>query len=240
MKLFFRGCLSVVLSAFFLVPAHAGDTIHYIGFNQFIADHAADSGRVFDDYIHQLRPIMSRYGMTVDAYDVLHGGTEQLAADVVTFGSAPDQESFQAFFADPEFQEIFPMLAGALGGHQVIFTSDAFALTGREPGHTLLSLNWVDGDAAEGVAKLQDLNHRISPVFDRYGAHQIAHTAGVMASRGLAAEVTATTPPQLLELWSISDAHGFFDDPLVQASNKEAELLLTRSESFWLRLRDIR
>ena len=145
MKTPFRGCLSVVLSALFLAPAHAGETIHYIGFNQFVADHAADGSRVFNDYVHLLRPIMSRYGMTVDAYNVLHGGTEQLAADVVTFGSAPDEESFQAFFADPEFQEIFPMLAGALAGRQVIFTSDAFAPTGQESGHTLLSLNWVVG-----------------------------------------------------------------------------------------------
>ena len=240
MKSLFHACLIVMAAASAVVPAHAGDAIHYIGFNEFVADRAADSGRVFDDYIHQLRPIMSRYGMTVDAYDVLHGGTAQLAADVVTFGSAPDEESFQAFFADPEFQEIFPMLVGALGGHQVIFTADAFALTGREPGHTLLSLHWVEGDASEGVARLQALNHRISPVFDRYGVQQIAHAAGVMSSRGLAAEVAATTPPHLLELWSIGNAHAFLDDPLVQASNREAEILVSRKESFWLRLRDIR
>ena len=240
MKSTLRNCLILLLAVLSNVPARAADTIHYVGFNKFVTDQEAESGRVFDDYIHQLRPIMSRYGMTVDAYDVLHGGTEQLAADVVTFGSAPDEESFQAFFADPEFQQIFPMLVGALGGHQVIFTSGSFAVNGNATGHTLLSLNWVSGDTDVGVVKLQDLNHRISPVFDEYGVRQIAHSAGLMSSSGLAAEVTPTTPPQLLELWSINDAHGFFDDPLVQASNKEAEGLLSRNESFWLRLRDIR
>lgn len=240
MKVAFRSYLFTLLAVIANLPAHATDTIHYVGFNKFVADHEADSGRVFDDYIHQLRPIMARYGLTVDAYDVLHGGTEDLSADVVTFGSAPDEESFQAFFADAEFQQLFPMLVGALGDHQVIFTSEAFALTGQEAGHALLSLNWVNGDAAEGVATLQDLNHRISPVFEQYGAQQIAYTAGLMSSRGLAAEITPTVPPQLLELWSISDAHGFFDDPLVQASNKEADAMISRNESFWLKARDVR
>ena len=55
---------------------------------------------MFDDYIRKLRPIMSRYGMTVDSYDVQHGGSDKLSADVVTFGSASDEESFQAFFQD--------------------------------------------------------------------------------------------------------------------------------------------
>ncbi len=235
-----QSCLLVLLAMFAGLSAHASDVIHYIGFNKFNAGYEADNGRVFDEYIHHLRPIMSRYGMTVDAYDVLHGGTEDLSADVVTFGSAPDEESFQAFFADPEFQQLFPMLVGALGDHQVIFTSGAFAVTLKEPGHTLLSLNWVNGDAIAGVGKLQDLNHRISPVFDQYGVRQIAHTTGVMSNRGLAAEIAQTTPPQLLELWSIRDAHGFFDDPLVQASNKESEAVVSRSESFWLRQRNIR
>jgi len=236
----FRSYLIVTLVLCASLPANAGDTVHYVGFNKFVADHEADSGQIFDDYIHRLRPIMSRYGLTVDAYDVLHGGTDELSANVVTFGSAPDEESFQAFFADPEFQQLFPMLIGALGDHQVIFTSSAFTVGERESGHTLLSLNWVEGDATEGVVKLQDLNDRMSPVFRQYGVRQIAHSTGVMSNRGLAAEITPTTAPQLLELWSIRDAHGFFDDPLVQASNGEAEAVTSRNESFWLRLREIR
>ena len=78
MKSTFQSLMIVLLAVLVGAPADAGDTIHYIGFNKFVADPEADSGRVFDDYIHQLRPIMSRYGMTVDAYDVMHGGTEDL------------------------------------------------------------------------------------------------------------------------------------------------------------------
>ena len=236
----FRNCLIVLSTMFACLQAYASDNIHYIGFNKFVADNEAESSRVFDDYIHQLRPIMSRYGMTVDAFDVLHGGSAELPADVVTFGSAPDEESFQAFFADPELQEIFPMLVGALGGHEVIFTSGPFSVTGNESGHTLLSLNWVDGDATDGVSRIQALNEKTSSVFGQYGVRQIDDTAGLMSNRGLAAEITPTAPPQLLELWSIRDAHGYFDDPLVQSTNKKAEAIISRSEAFWLKARVIR
>lgn len=240
MKFTHLNCMLFLLATFTNMPAHATDTVHYVGFNKFVADHEAESSRVFDNYIHRLRPIMTRYGMTVDAYDVLHGGTGELPADVVTFGSAPDEASFQAFFADPEFQEIFPMLVGALGGHEVIFTSGPFAVAGHEAGHTLLSLSWVRGEAEESVGEIQALNENTSAVFDRYGVQQIADTAGLMSNRGLAAEITPTTPPQLLELWSIRDAHGYFDDPFVQATNKKTKDLITRSESFWLKERVIR
>ncbi len=240
MRILFKLCLLVLLTALAGPPALASGEIHYIGFNRFVADQETESGIVFDDYIRKLRPIMSRYGMTVDSYDVQHGGSDKLSADVVTFGSASDEESFQAFFQDPDFQQIFPMLFTALSDHQVIFTSDPFAVSGRKGGHTLLTLGWVDGDPVAGLARLQALNDEIRPVFATYGVELEAQTAGVMSNRGLAAEVTQTAPPHLLELWSIRDAHGFFDDPIVQSSNEAAEQVVSRSESFWLRPREIR
>lgn len=240
MKILFKCCLLVLLTAFAGPPALASGEIHYIGFNSFVTDQETESGIVFDDYIRKLRPIMSRYGMTVDSYDVEHGGSDKLPADVVTFGTASDEESFRAFFQDPDFQQIFPMLIEALGGHQVIFTSDPFAVSEKKGGHTLLTLEWVNGDPAAGLAKLQELNDEIRSVFGTYGVELEAQTAGVMSNRGLAAEVTQTTPPHLLELWSIRDAHGFFDDPVVRSSNEAAEHIVSRSESFWLRARKIR
>jgi len=239
MKILSKLCVVVLLAVLAGVPALAKGEIHYIGFNRFIADQATESGIVFDDYIRKLRPIMSRYGMTVDSYDVKYGGSDVLTADVVTFGTAMDQESFQAFFEDPDFQQIFPMLLTALSDHQVIFTADPFAVSGKTGGNTLLTLGWVDGDPAAGLARLKALNDEIRPVFGTYGVELAAQTAGVMSNRGLAAEVTPTTPPHLLELWSIRDAHGFFDDPIVQSSNEAAEQVVSRSESFWLRPRDI-
>jgi len=240
MKLILKTCMLVLLATLTGPPAQASNEIHYIGFNRFVAGQEGASSRAFNEYIRKLHPIMSRYGMTVQTFDVVHGGTEDLAADVVSFGSANDEESFQAFFEDPEFQQIFPILIGALSDHQVIFTSGPFSIAGEKRGQLLLSLEWVEGQAAAGVAKLRDLNGQPSAVFDTYGVREIAHTAGVMSSRGLAGEITPTVPPHLLELWAIDDPHGFLDDPLVRSASVEAEGLLSRKESFWLRLRDIR
>ncbi len=240
MKYIFRAWL--VLCAI-LVPyllAQANTEIYYIGFNRFVTDNGTDSGVVFDDYIRELRPIMERYGMTVESYDVLHGGSDDLAADVVTFGTAPDQDSFQAFFHDPEFQQIFPRLLGALSDHQVIFTSDPFSISDREDGHTLLKLVWMGGDVTAGLARLEAINAEISPLYGRYGVELAAQTAGVLSNRGLASEVIATIPPHRLELWSIRNAHEFFDDPAVQDNHQAAEKVVSRSESFWLKGREIR
>ena len=230
-------CVFVVMISF---PAQGADEIHYIGFNQFVADRDEQSAREFDEYIRKLRPIMSRYGMTLETFDVVHGGSENLAADVVTIGSARDQESFQAFFADAEFQEIFPILVGALGDHKVVFTSGPFSPTGNTDNHALLSLSWLNGDPIDGIARLNELNSRNSAVFDTYGVQQMAESTGVAASHGLAGEVTPTVAPQHLELWSIHDAHGFLEDPLIKSSVEETKDLVSRSESFWLRWRDTR
>lgn len=238
MKLANKVFLMVIMIA--AIPATANDEIHYIGFNKFETQDVTNSGNAFNEYIRQLTPIMSRYGMTVQSYDVVHGGSDALDADVVTFGSARSQESFQAFFQDPEFQRIFPMLIGALSEHQVIFTGRPFAITGKDNGHTLLSLNWVKGDPGQTLARLNMLNEGISQVFDTYGVRQIAKASGVMSSRGLAGEVIQTSPPELLELWSMDNAHGFFDDPLVKAASEDAENLVLHSESFWLKPRNIR
>ncbi len=240
MKILFKLCLFVLLTTLAGPPALASGEIHYVGFNRFVADKATDSGVVFDDYIRKLRPIMSRYGMTVDSYDVQHGGSDELSADVVTFGTASDSESFQAFFQDPDFQQVFPLLLTALSDHQVVFTSGPFAVSAKKGRHTLLTLEWIDGDPAAGLARLQAMDDELGPVFGTYGVELKAQSAGRMSNRGLATEVTPTEPPHLLELWSIRDAHGFFDDAKVQSSNEAAEQVVSRSESFWLRSREIR
>ena len=235
-----RTSLVTLLAALCSMPALASGEIHYIGFNRFVADHEAQSSVTFDEYLGKLRPIMDRYGMTVEAYDVLHGGSDQLSANVVTFGTAKDQESFQAFFSDAEFQQVFPMLIGALSEHQVVFTSGPFAIDSEHHGNTLLSMSWFDGDQVEGIAKINTLNAQASAVFDTYGVQQLAQSTGVLSSRGLAADVVEAEAPQHLELWSIRDAHGFFDDPVVTATNEDTLKLVSRSESFWLRYRVIR
>ena len=207
--------------------------IHYMGFNAFGAD-KAKSSEVFDAYLETLRPIMARYEMTADAYNVVHGGSDNLRADVVTFGTAKDQASFQAFFQDPEFQKIFPMLLGALDDHQVVFTSGAFVPNPQHGAHTLLSASWFKDGAEAPLKTMASINHKIEPVFAKYGVEMLGHTAGVYSNRGLAAEVKDTHAPQLIELWSIKDAHGFLDDPLMKEAGHDLEALVERSEDFWI------
>ncbi len=139
------GRLACLCTIMFSLSLEAANAINFVGFNAFDKTDLKQSNRLFDNYIHQLIPIADKYGMTFGIYDVSHGGSETLDADVITFGSVPDMESFQAFFQDPEFAKISPMLHTALSGHQVIFTHSGFAPTPSR-GHTLLSLLWLQGD----------------------------------------------------------------------------------------------
>lgn len=223
----------VWLSLMLIAGRVHADTIHYIGFNSFHSDERAKSAQAFDDYVHKLRSIMDRYGMTLAVYNVVHGGSEALPADVVTFGTAKDQQSFQAFFADPALHAIFPTLVGALSGHQVIFTSGPFVPDSGGREHLLLQLDWLE--AAPGAqAKLRSESSAYQRAQQRYGVRQVAQSTGIMSNRGLAAEVRDTAPPQSLEMWRMQDAHGFFDDPDVQSVHHSIEALVDRSEAFWL------
>jgi len=240
----FLKTIATALSALLVLAAagsaHAESTeIHYLGFNSFGADKAA-SGKAFDTYIKHLRPIMAKYGMTAATYNVRHGGNGDLKADVVTFGTAKDQASFQAFFQDPDFQKLFPQLLGALDDHQVVFTSGSFAPHHVTHGsNILLSVNWLNGEAEAAVKRLNAINHKASHVFEKYGVQMLGQTAGVYSNRGLAADVKDTHPPQLLELWAIKDAHGFFDDEAIASTADEIKELTKKSESFWLAERKI-
>jgi len=231
---------AVLLSQAAISADDSADTqIHYMGFNSFGADKAA-SGKAFDAYIVKLRPIMARYGVTGDPYSVVYGGKGELKADVVTFGTAKDQASFQAFFQDPELQAIFPMLIGALNDHQVVFTAHSFAPGPERAGaNVLLSVNWLKGDTAEATMAVQALTEKASAIFSKYGVERLGKTVGVYSNRGLAAEIEDTVPPHLVELWAMKDAHGYFDDPVSLATEKEAKSLITRSESFWITERKI-
>lgn len=225
--------LLVAFTFFFTLPALANEAqIHYVGFNAFGED-KHQSGVAFDAYIDKLRPIMRRYGMTVEAYNVLHGGSDDLAADVITFGTAKDQQSFQAFFQDPEFQAIFPMLVGALSDHQVVFTMGRFAPENAGPGaHTLLSARWLENEA--GGEKLRSIYASSAPIYEKYGAIMKTHSKGVYSNRGLGAEVTDTVPPASFELWSVRDAHGLFDDKQIKDAEKKAQEVVSRTEDFWI------
>lgn len=220
------------------VPSIADGEVHFVGFNSLKIENKEHQKATFDAYIQKLKPIMARYDVTTDVYDVVYGGKGDIKADFVTFGTAKDQESFQAFFQDPDFHGIFPMLLGALQEHQVVFTAAPFAPDANAiPGHTFLALNWLKGDAVQARAKIASLTERLAPINKKYGARKIAFGTGVYSNKGLAAEVADTMPPGFVELWSIRDAHGLFDDAEVKTVFAEAKEVVARSETYWLRER---
>ena len=47
---------------------------------------------------------MARHGLTLDVFSVSHASGDAYPADAITFGTAPDQQSFIAFFSDPDYQ----------------------------------------------------------------------------------------------------------------------------------------
>ena len=209
--------------------------VHYIGFNQFTAAETAVDGKNFDNYIRRLRPILARHEMPLTILDVVHGGSAELPASVVTIGTARNLEAFQAFFADPELQDIFPSLVTALDDHQVVFTDDPLEVGNSL---TLLELTWSDSDTPG--SELRAIESTVAHLYETYGVTRVSESTGSMSNRGLAAEVSPTTPPGRLVVWSMADPHGFLENSLVRTARARAAALVDRIESFWLRPRSIR
>lgn len=221
-------------------PSMAQGEVHFVGFNSLKIENKEQHKKTFDAYIKKLRPILARHGVTTDVYDVVFGGDGNVKADFVTFGTAKDSESFQAFFQDPDFHAVFPMLLGVLQDHQVVFTPTAFAPDADAiPGHTYLALNWLKGDAEKARKGIDAITHKLAPYNKKYGARKIAFGMGVYSNKGLAADVVDTVPPQFVELWSIRDAHGLFEDEKAATIFKETDGLVERSETYWLQERKI-
>lgn len=239
-KLFIKVSLIVGILLSATIPSLAEGKVHFIGFNSLKTENKAHHQETFDAYIRKLKPILAKYGVITDVYDVVFGGDGSVKADLVTFGTAKDQESFQAFFQDPEFHKIFPMLLDALDEHQVVFTADAFSPdTEAIPGHTFLALNWLKGDVADARKEVDVLVEKLAPYNKKYGARKIAFGSGMYSNKGLATEVVDTVPPQFVELWSIEDAHGLFEDANAKEIFKQTSAIVERSESYWLQERKI-
>jgi hypothetical protein len=226
-------CIGLIISSLNTLAAE----VHYIGFNKFNAQQRETSARAFDNYTRDLRPIMARHGMTLQVYSVVHGASKEIEADAITFGTAPDQQSFQAFFQDPDLQAIFPTLVAALSRHQVVFTAGEFNPEHSGTDALLLQMDWFDESPSNGM-QYQALLEQYAPVIAKYGVRRLASSKGIMSNLGLAGEIVARPAPQAMELWSMQDAHGFFDDPKVKQTNHKISALVTRSEAFWLRRRD--
>jgi len=232
--------MSTILFIAFQTQIFASNTVHYIGFNTLNSDDKESSGKIFDRYIHKLMPIMEKYEMSLQIFDVVHGGSEKLNADRVTIGSVKNMETFQAFFSDPDLQAILPMLDNALSEHQVVFTESSMEKSPTTKAHTLLSLSWLKGNEKQqeiATKAIDKSKKNIQHIFENYGVNQLATTVGLMSNKGLGQQVQPTHAPQQLELWSMRDAHGFFEHKEVVASTHEIKEYIKRTENFWIKER---
>lgn len=214
----------------------AAGPVYYVGFNHFSEDQGAGAAQVFTDYKDAIAPIMARYGLTLKTYRVVHAQSDAIEADAITFGTAPDQQSFAAFFADPDFQAQFPKLVGIIKNHVVIFTSEPLAPKRSSPGRdTRLSLYWLKGDTNESAAALLEVDANLAGAKRAFGVTDEGEARGVFANRGLAAEITVITPPDMLMISSFRDAHGYYDDDAVEAAQAKAQHYIAGSSVFWLK-----
>ena len=234
MKIFSLGIIWLSLIVF--ATSATADAVHYVGFNKFEERSPDKSATLFDAYIVDLLPIMQRYNMKLEVYSVIHGGSEALDADVLTFGTAPDMQTFQKFFQDPDLQQIMPSLVAALSAHQVVFTAGDFMPGEASIDSLMLQLDWFEVSGKDSVAYEQLLG-QYSQVADQYGVIREASTTGIMSNRGLGAEIIEIPAPQSMELWRMRNAHGFFDDLSVIQTNRQIKDLVSRGEAFWLQVR---
>ena len=209
--------------------------INYIGFNLFKSDKNGENAAVFDLYVNDLIPIMERYGLTLRTYRVVHGGNDHLNAHAITFGTAPDQQSFGAFFADPEFQQLFPTLVEIIEDHVVVFTQEQFSpSTAKKDNPLLLSAAWLRGEREQSYKALLLLEEGTEIARQRHGARLLARTHGMMASRGIVDPVENIMPPDVVAIWNIDDPHGYYDEPSINEFSKKAREYIENSAALWL------
>jgi len=84
---------------------------------------------------------------------------------------------------------------------------------------------------------IEQSNQKIQHTFDSYGVNQLVTTVGIMSNKGLGQEVKTTIAPQYVELWSMRDAHGFFENKQVIASNQKTKEYIKRAENLWIKER---
>lgn len=216
------------------MEGHQVPEISYIGFNMLKADHKAHRVAAFKNYINTIKPIMERHGHTLHVYKVDHANAPEHAADFVTFGTAPTQEAFQAFFADPEFQHAFPTLVENIDQHFVTFLDKPIVPDVQDHGHVQLTLDWLKPMDDGRRALFGEHRHQLVGLGAHRGAMLTHHARGVMASTGLTDDVAPSDPPSLVSLWHMADAHAFLDSGDVKKLNQELSEFSQQYLAFWI------
>ncbi|MBO6505648.1 MAG: hypothetical protein JJ850_07960 [Kordiimonadaceae bacterium] len=213
---------------------HSSPAISYIGFNKLKADHKAHRIAAFKDYIKTIKPIMERYGHTLEVYKVDHANIPEHAADFVTFGTAPSQEAFQSFFADTEFQRAFPTLVENIDQHFVTFLDVPIVPEKRDHGHYQLTMDWLKPMDDGMTAAYAEKKHQLMGLAAHAGAQQTHHAKGTMASVGLTDDLSPEEPPTLVTLWHMTDPHGFLDQDKVRDLNTSLAEFSNQQMVFWI------
>ncbi len=213
---------------------HGAPQVSYIGFNTLKADHKTGRIKAFHDYIATIKPIMEKYGHTLSVYKVDHNSDPEQPVDFITFGTAPDQQAFGAFFGDKEFQQAFPTLVENIDAHFVTFASSLVVPERRHGGHTMISLDWLkemDDGARHAFGAAE---HKLLTLGSEKGATRTHHAMGTRASTGLARDIAETEAPSAISVWHMTDPHSFLDDAAVRELNQQLAHHTEAYRSFWI------
>ncbi len=229
------------LLAFSASAQHDGKTaadhapqVSYIGFNTLKSDHKAANVKAFLGYIKTITPLMEAHGMTLDVYKVDHSSDPEKPVDFITFGTAKDQQSFQAFFANADFQKAFPTLVGVIDAHFVSFVDGPVTPEKNHEGYTQLSLDWLKSTDDGTMEQVAALNHKIEGIAAHHGARQTHRVAGQFASTGLTDDIAPAEAPTIVSVWHMNDPHGFLEHSEVSKLNKQAAENSKMFRSYWI------
>ena len=208
--------------------------VNYIGFNTLKSDHKAANVKTFLEYIKTITPLMEAQGMELAVYKVDHNSDPEKPVDFITFGTAKDQQSFQAFFANEDFQKAFPTLVGVIEAHFVSFIDSPVIPEKIHGGHTQLSLDWLKSTDDNTMEQVAELNHRIEGIAAHHGARQTHRVAGQFASTGLTDDIAPAEAPSIVSVWHMKDPHGFLEHSEVSKLNKKAAENSKMFRSYWI------
>lgn len=233
--------LAVLLTIFPASAQHHEDAVagsapevSYIGFNTLKADHKAANIEAFHKYISIIKPIMMAQGMTLDVYKVDHASDPEIPVDFITFGTAKDQQSFQAFFTNQEFQKAFPTLVGIIESHFVTFVDGPATPEKVQGGYTQLSLDWLKSTEDVVMKQVAELDHKINSIAAHHGATQTHRVAGQFASTGLTDDIAPAEAPTIISVWHMKDPHGFLEHSEVSKLNKQVAENSKMFRSYWI------
>ncbi len=239
MKLF----KTLLLVAFASMAAYAADhhvgtndhaQVSYIGFNTLKSARKGQNVEKFLQYVATIKPIMEAHGQTLDVYSVDHNSDPSMPVDFITFGTAKDQQSFQAFFANSEFQAAFPTLVGIIEQHFVTFLDKPVVPQRTDSGYTQLSLDWLKAVEGNTYEEMRKLDHQLMELGAGKGATKTHQAAGVIASTGLTDDLAPATAPSIVSVWRMEDPHAFLEDDTVTALNKKMAQYSETFRSYWI------